>query len=86
MSELDRAQQALDDSRAVEASALLTTADCARALGVTAAFIRGEVRGGRLVARVFERPSGRSAYRIRLTAFQSYVARYWPERTFHVTP
>lgn len=59
---------------------------CAAVLGVTAAFIRGEVKDGTLPARVFRRSSGRSVYRIEATDFQAYVERHWPQKRFHATP
>lgn len=60
----------------------LSPPDCASVLGVTANFIRGEVKDGRLMARVFTRPSGRTVYRIPASAFQAYVEEHWPEKRF----
>lgn len=66
----------------------MTTTQAALELEVSSEFIRGEIKSGRLRARVFRRPSGRSAYRIDPDAFRLYLAKYWPERpsSFHVEP
>lgn len=57
----------------------LSTAACARALGVSTAFIRGEIRDGRLRARILK-PKGRqrAAYRIDRADFEAYLERCWP--------
>ena len=59
---------------------LLTPRDCADVLAVTPKFIVGEIRDGRLVARVFARPSGRTRYRIEPAAFGAYLREHWPAR------
>lgn len=51
---------------------------CAKRLGVTGEFIRGEIHDKRLPARIFTRPSGRKVYRIESNDFDVYVERYWP--------
>ena len=71
---LDAAER--EDERAIR---YLSPSACARLLDVSASFVRGEVKDGRLQARVLTRPSGRSVYRIAEAAFQAYVERYWPE-------
>lgn len=58
---------------------LLTTSECARALGMTGAFIRGEIRDKRLKARVFTTGRKRAKYRIDAEDFTAYVDRYWPK-------
>lgn len=60
-------------------TAMLTTSTCARALGVSPQFIRGEIADGRLKARV-SKPEGRqrAKYRIRAVDFESYKAAHWP--------
>jgi hypothetical protein len=57
---------------------LLTTRICADVLKVSRKFIIGEIRDGRLPARVFARPSGRTCYRVEPEAFTAYLHRYWP--------
>lgn len=59
----------------------LSTRECADRLGVTTDFIVGEIRDGRLAARVMTRESGRPLYRIEAAAFTTYLARHWQRRT-----
>lgn len=68
-----------------EPAKYLSPQTCADALAVSDDFIRGEIKGGRLPAIVFPRPSGRSVYRIDPDDFTAYVARYW-QRVLHVEP
>lgn len=77
------AQQVIAESKAEERAALkmLRPSECATALRVTGEFIRGEIHDGRLLAHVFERPSGRRVYRIRQQDFDAYLERHWP--AFH---
>lgn len=56
----------------------LTTRDCAERLGMSARFIVGEIRDGRLAAHVREREGLRALYRISEVAFDAYLQRYWP--------
>lgn len=58
----------------------LSTTACARALGVTGEFIRGEIREGRLKARI-SKPEGRrrAKYRIDAADFDAYVREHWPK-------
>jgi hypothetical protein len=81
----DDAQRLIAESKAEERASrpYLSPPVCAAMLGVSAAFIRGEVKEGRLSARVMRRDSGRSVYRIPAEAFTIYVERYWPEKVFH---
>lgn len=59
---------------------VLTTSDCARALGMTSQFIRGEIRDGRLRARIYTNPERRRArYSIKAEDFTAYVKQHWPE-------
>lgn len=58
------------------ADACLSTRDCADRLGVTTAFIVGEIRDGRLCAFVLERRGCRRMYRIAPEDFAAYVKRY----------
>jgi hypothetical protein len=71
----------LDASREEEARSrqLLSTTECARALGMTGAFIRGEIRDGRLKARIFTEGRRRAKYRIEAVDFRAYVERCWPK-------
>jgi excisionase family DNA binding protein len=55
----------------------LTTTQCARALCVSGAFIRGEIRDGRLKALVFREGRKRAKYRIEREDFDAYQKRYW---------
>lgn len=69
----------------------LTTRDCARVLGVTSAYIRGEIDAVRLSAEVVARSPvhgrtrGNRAIRIYPLAFRAYLGRYWPSQAsmFH---
>lgn len=54
----------------------LDTTDCARRLGVSTDFIVGEIRDGRLLAIVIERPGRRAIYRVSEEAFAAYIVRY----------
>ncbi len=58
---------------------ILTTSDCAQKLGMTGAYIRGEIRDGRLKARIFSEGRKRAKYRIEAEDFTAYVERYWPK-------
>lgn len=63
-----------------ERQAILTTAQCARFLGVTPAFIRGEIQDKRLSARVYKPETKRRAvYTIEQQDFTAYVERFWPK-------
>lgn len=54
----------------------LNTRECADRLGVSTAFVIGEIRDGRLNALVIERPNVRTLYRVRPGALAQYIARY----------
>jgi len=45
---------------------------------MSGAFIRGEIKDGRLVARILRRESGRSVYRIQQADFDAYLEQHWP--------
>lgn len=62
-----------------EGREVMTTTDCARALGMTGEFIRGEIKEGRLLARVFRGSRRRAKYRIERADFDSYKREYWPK-------
>jgi excisionase family DNA binding protein len=53
---------------------------CAAVLGVSADYIVGEIKDGRLPARERAYESGRKRYRIDAMAFAAYIEEYWPER------
>lgn len=76
------AERTLDaaDREDKRASQVLTTSQCAKALGVSLQFIRGEIRDKRLPARVLK-PSGRRRALIRIDAadFDAYRAMHWPK-------
>lgn len=57
----------------------LTPAVCARRLGMTTGFIRGEIHDARLKARIFQREGKRRVYRIQQADFDAYVERYWSD-------
>lgn len=56
--------------------AWLSTRECADQLGVSTAFVIGEIRDGRLTALVIERPNVRTLYRIRPSALLHYISKY----------
>ena len=58
--------------------AWLTTGDCARLLGVSREFVRGEVRDGRIAAEVVTEGRQRKAIRIYRVQWRAYLQRYWP--------
>jgi hypothetical protein len=64
----------------------MTTSECAAVLGLTTAYIRGEIRDGRLQAVIVPRDPapgrtrGNRAVRIYQDAWANYLHRYWPER------
>ena len=70
----------------------LTTAEAACVVGVTPAYIRGEIREGRLDADVLHRDpvrgrqSARPVIRIYPEQFEAYVVRHWPRVRWHVKP
>jgi hypothetical protein len=51
----------------------LWTGECARVLGVSTTFIRGEIADGRLRAVRIERPHGRDIVRVPIEEFRYYV-------------
>lgn len=58
----------------------LSPLTCARKIGVTDEYIRGEIKEGRLEAHVHRYAhSGRARYRIDPEDWEAYVARYWPK-------
>jgi len=65
----------------------LRPSECARVIGMSPEFIRGEIKDGRLRARKYTTPRGRVVYRIDQAAFELYLDTHWPERsTSHNTP
>jgi hypothetical protein len=54
----------------------LTTRQCADRLGVGTNFVVGEIRDGRLLAQVIERPGRKALYRISGQELNRYVLRY----------
>jgi excisionase family DNA binding protein len=82
---LDRARHVIDEGKRADAAAqrMLRPDECAERLTVTGEFIRGEIRDGKLPARVFTR-GRRRRYRIEPADFEAYIDRYWPRETFHV--
>lgn len=80
---LDRmkAPRAAGDPAVAPDPLVLTTRDCADLLGVSTAFIRGEIDDGRLVADVYDDDEkGRRIIRIDRTDFIAYCKRYWPAK------
>lgn len=71
----------------------LTTGECARILGMSVDYMRGEIRDGLLRAEVVQREArpgrtrGNRAIRIYRTSWREYLQRYWPQHpacsTFH---
>lgn len=59
--------------------AWLTTGDCARILGVSREFVRGEVRDARLPAEIVTEGRQRRAIRIYRLQWRAYLQRYWRE-------
>lgn len=59
----------------------LTPFECGRRIGVSADFICGEIRDGRLLARRKTYRSGRSRLRVAASEFDRYVAEVWRPTT-----
>jgi hypothetical protein len=77
----DRTSDLIAASRVEERQSreLLTTSDCARLIGMTGEFIRGEIREGRLKSRAYHPSSRRRAkYRIERADFVAYMEQHWP--------
>jgi excisionase family DNA binding protein len=74
----DRQAPRLQGRRATDPT--LTTRDLADRLGVSTAFILGEIRDGRLSALTLSGRGKRTIYRVSEAAFEAYVARYWTRR------
>jgi hypothetical protein len=55
----------------------LSTRQCAAIVGVTANFMRGEIRDGRLKARTLARHGKRTVYRVVAEDFAAYCAKHW---------
>jgi excisionase family DNA binding protein len=55
----------------------LSTRQAANIIGVDTAFIRGEIRDGRLRAYVIRRPNMRAVYRVRRSDFEVYLRTHW---------
>lgn len=65
---------------------LMTTGQCAAVLGVTAQFVRDEIKDGRLRAAVrVLRPSGRTFYRIGRQDFHAYCQKWSPSALERLT-
>lgn len=60
-----------------------TTRECAEVLGVTPAFIRGEILDGRLEAITIQRHAT-MIYRVTLSAFRTYCEKYAPRALAHL--
>ena len=59
----------------------LSPSECAAILGVSADYIVGEIRDGRLPAHERVYPdSGYKRYRIDALDFSKYIAQYWPKK------
>jgi predicted DNA-binding transcriptional regulator AlpA len=56
----------------------LRPSECAVLIGVSSDYIVGEIKDGRLPARVNLSPKGRTRYRVWVEDWQAYVVRYWP--------
>lgn len=52
---------------------------CGQVLGMTAEFIVGEIKDGRLNARVRSYESGRKRYLVDPMEFAAYIDKYWPQ-------
>jgi hypothetical protein len=76
---MNQVHELQEDSRREEAASvkLLTTTDCARAIGMSGEFIRGEIRDGRLKARIFTAGRRRAKYRIEESDFIAYRDEHW---------
>ena len=55
----------------------LTTRQVAEHLGVSTAFVRGEIQDGRLPSHAITRSGKRTIYRVSLTQFRAYCSRHW---------
>jgi hypothetical protein len=66
--------------------AKLSPRDCGDVLGVSADYIVGEIRDGRLPAREREYDSGRKRYRIDPGDFAAYIEQYWPRKERRAAP
>lgn len=72
----------LKESREEEQRSKLTTAECARYLGMSTDFIRGEVRDGRLRATIFKPPGRvRAKYVFTVADFEAYQREHWKKAT-----
>lgn len=60
--------------------------ECAEALGVSTDYVIGEIRAGRLAARVRTHDSGRVKYRIEQEAFADWMRDHWSKRTYTPPP
>lgn len=62
----------------------LTTTECADIISMTSAYLRGEIRDGRLTAEIIHRPvsegrkRSRPIIRVYPEHFAAYLKRYWP--------
>jgi hypothetical protein len=54
----------------------LTTRDCANQLGVSPGFVVGEIRDGRLLAQVLERPGRKAVYRVSILQLKAYQGKF----------
>lgn len=55
----------------------LTVRDCAKQLRTSPDQVLAEIKSGRLRARIRQRESGRSMYRIEESDFVAYIATHW---------
>lgn len=63
-----------------ETDGCLSPLDCARWLGVSDEYIRGEIKDGRLKSRERRYASGRRHYRIEAADWHAYLEKHWPHR------
>lgn len=81
MTDIAHKALAASDREEQRSAVMLTTADCAHALGVSQQFIRGEIHEGRLRARVSKPPGRqRAKYRVDADDFEAYRQVHWPKR------
>jgi excisionase family DNA binding protein len=64
----------------VSSESKLSPGECAAVLGVSADYIVGEIKEGRLPARERTYDSGRKRYRIDASDFAAYVREFWPKK------
>ena len=68
------------DEDALDELSFMTPAACAERLLVSPDYIIGEIKDGKLPARVRTHDSGRTRYRIDRSHFADYIERHWPTK------